>query len=133
MPEKIYVITENYTLALWEDSMAGEKAHVERASSVEPDESGKWTVKLSGSRINGEYAGKYIADTFEMDYSKALLAMESGEVKPEVTDKRASAKRFLRRQEALDAEREFINRRVLMKGVMADDVRCSGLVHRKKP
>jgi len=66
-----------------------------RASTVEPDEHGLWTVQLSDDPLNKQFAGEYLYNEWATDKDKI------------------HAKKFERREEALAAEVAFINTYIL--------------------
>lgn len=101
---KVIVIDEAGMTSLWDDDMAGEGADIERASEVEPDGCGRWTVKLADSALNGCFAGQYLTGADDAPVSRDMRM----------------ARRFDRRADALAAEVEFINRNILAKGVPLD-------------
>ncbi len=107
---RVMVIDEDGMHGLWDDSLADVgSAQIFRASTVEPNKNGKWIVQLSDAAENGEYANKYLG-------RDGVVADEK------------DAKEFDRRQDALDAEVDFINEHILLKGVDRGkiDAACAG-------
>jgi hypothetical protein len=97
---QVMVIDDDGMHGLWDDSLASVgNAQIFRASTVEPNERGKWIVQLSNAPENGEHANKY-------------LSRDGG-----VTDKLENAMEYDKRSDALDAEVDFINEHILLKGV----------------
>lgn len=80
---RVYQIRNGVIRTLYKDDLPKGKQTVARASNVEPDPAGGWTVQLTDHPLNGAHAGKVIARNVE------------------------------RREDALKAEVDYINTHIL--------------------
>ncbi len=90
-PSKVYVVEEDGSIVgLHDDDMIlpGATQEIERASIVEPNPNGTWFVRLTDAARNGKWAGHLVGDNYPT------------------------------RTAALAAEVEFINKNILLEGVL---------------